>query len=483
MAAGATALAGCGAILGEKEEVLDHVEAAAEDLLEAEELLQAQDEKLELLEESAEFDGEAVREPIASARDHLDEAEAAGPRLDETEAEIESLRAFADALEALTDAAAALVAGYNAGASALDSYDDDEYDAAVDGMETAIEEFDAMDDPMNDALDAIARVDPDAITSIEVDVEAFEENVATTTRYRDGYSLIAVGAVEYFRGAREMDVAGGLDEDEDYEREADHYDVAEGHFRNAVEELGRREDADVPAELADGAGWLANLSAFAAEMAATLESLARVQLSIETANVAIDEGRYDDAIEELTAADDRTSQARDEFEAATDASADLDTEDPYFEGLVGDVVEEDFDKIGSMLETLDHMVTGMIAFVEGLKDFEAGGTAMDEERFGDAAGAFSDASSDFGDAEDKFRDADRAAPENLQGDTADLVCFAGALKDGAALFAEGASAADDDDWETANRKFSEGQEALNRCESARVASLAGAAAPRPVRGR
>jgi hypothetical protein len=95
----------------------------------------------------------------------------------------------------------------------------------------------------------------------------------------------------------------------------------------------------------------------------------------------------------------------------------------------------------------------------------SGTSALEADRYRDAADEYSTAAVRSDDSESKFKEAEDLAPPRIRSDVIGVTCFASALSDGSRRFAAGSRALADGDRETANDEFEAGQTALDRCES------------------
>lgn len=463
-AVGVVALAGCTDVLGEKEDVEEAVRDGADELLAAYELLETEYEAFGPIEDEVEFDADAVHASIAAANERLDDAEAEEPRLDETAVEIENLRSAADLLEALTRVGDSLADAHDETHDALDNYDADEFEAAADDFEAALDDVEDADGHLTEAEDAHGEIDADAITTLDVDVDGLETDLSVARRTIDGYSVIVSGSASFTKGAREFTEAEAESDAENHGSAAETYQTSEQYFRAATESFERYEAVDVPAEVEPVAADMTDVSIASAELASALQSMSNGLAALDTGDAYMDADRFDDAIDEFEVADSELSDTRSRLADANAAFEEIDDEGDFFDVIEVESRRQDFQHAEAAVETLDHMVTGMIDFARGAREMNAGFDASDQENFAEAASHLDDAKVRFGDAEDSFADAEEAAPPDLQPDAISLVCFAGALRDGSELLAEANRAADDGDWDTANQKFEEAGDAFERCE-------------------
>lgn len=456
-------LAGCGAILGESEAALDAIEGAADSLVAAHDELGSQYDEFGRLDETVEFDDDAVREELSTAREDLDAAEESA-RLDETGVEIENLRAVADYLEALADAGAGLATGYNATYDAASAYGDGEYDAAVSDLGTAAETIDGVSERISNAETARDRIDAGSLESVSV--EDLDDEIEYLRRAHRGYGVLVDGFDRFVRAERDWDAANEEYDAENYGTAADSYRAGEESLGSAAETFGGVEDGDVSEETGSMLASYADLSTAGARVMAVLASLSETMVSFEDASSYLSASRYDDAITSLEAADGQVDSSREALQAASDAVSSLDVDDASTPGDADvEQFQERLDVAGTALDALGHLIPGFVDYVRGLRAMERGVAAGEEERVVEAAELLETAAGHFDDAQTDFSNAEDVATDDFRSTAVDLVCNAGAYRDGTQLYAEAYRAFDAGDQETATARFEEGDRAIARCES------------------
>lgn len=466
-AVGSVAVAGCNGLVGggESEAALDAVQAASEDLLDANDALNEELESFGSVETPVEFDPSDVEESLASARENLDTAEAEA-RADETLEEIEALRSLADYVEAKTTVGERLATGHDAGIAGFDSYGAEEYEAAVDGFEDATSAVDDAESAISDARSAIETLDVDAMTHIDADKAEMRGAVTLLGEFATGYGFIYGGVAQFTRGVDSFGSAGAEQDEEEYGSAATTYGESRSYFEEVPAVIEGYQDASLPEQVAPLLEGLDVLAAGMADLAGALASLMEMLRTFEDALTYLDADRYDAAIEELETADEAVSTSREHLDAGRQELERLQEGD----GEVFDVIEvesfrERLDGAGDTLEALDRSLSGLGDYARGVKAFEAGSEAGDRDAYAEAAIEMSEAAEHFGSAESQFKEAESYATGEFLESLVDLVCFSGALAEATQLFAEGYRALEAGDAETARQKFDAGQAALEQCDT------------------
>lgn len=472
LSVGLAGLAGCSAVLGESGEARDRIESGSEKLLDARDELVTQYGRFGTLESEVDFDAEGVRSTVESAREDFDEAERAA-RLDGTRREIENLKRLTAVMATAVEVGAGLASAYNTTRGALESYDEGDYSSAVGDLEDASNTLSAADERLQDAEGTTDEIDPEAISSIDLDLEALQGLVADLDALVAGYALLVDGFTPFAKGVREFTTAEAEFDVENYGAASDAYGNARGFFdeSNAVlTETGGREVVEELRPFVTGLGKLATVES---ALSATLGSLSRSLAAFSTAQSYIDASRYDDAVTEMEAADDDVSEARDHLERARSALDEVEAGDgSTFDEIEVQQTRGELDRAAGVLATLDEFVTGMGDYIEGTQALESGVADAEDRNYSAAASHFGTAAVRFGDALTRFRSAEDQAGQDLKPTIVDLVCFTGALEEASRLYSEGYSAAANGNNARANRKLSEAQTALEQCESGSSASLA-----------
>lgn len=476
------AIAGCNALRGESEAAEDALDGAAEDLLAAEDELGSQYDSIDTLEGDASFDREAVDADVDSAREQLDTAEAEA-RLEETVEEIDSMRSVADYIGAAAASGEALALAHDDVQDGFDRYGEDEFEGAVSRFEDATEAIDTAAAELDDAEAAVEAVDVEALTRLDVDREGLRESIDVARKDHTEYRYSLDGLIPLANGDARFAEADAQDDAEEYGRAASTYGESRRFYDGVSGAVEGYEDAAMDEDARSYVEGLVLLGDGLAALAGSLEEFTRAQARIETAFTYVDSNRYDDAVGSIESADESVSSARDRLGAAGGSLDDLATSDAELFGPIEvENRRDDVDEADAALATMDELVTGLIDYVRGIEAFEDGVDAGDREDFGVAAQKTSEAAVRFEDAESRFGAAEQLAPPDMRDSLVDLVCLAGALAEGSALFSEGYTALDNGDTATANQKFEEGQAALEQCDSdGSPAATAGPVVPQLTR--
>lgn len=186
-----------------------------------------------------------------------------------------------------------------------------------------------------------------------------------------------------------------------------------------------------------------------------------------------DDDRYEDAAESSDAAQEDLETAESELAVARDRFDSLEAATVEESDRV-DLAEarEGMEQVGDAVEALVVLAEGYEPLSRGIGAFLAGANALDDGDLDAAIDSFDTAREQSSRAHDTFRNGEDEVAPAYRSDVIDLTCLSGAFEDAADSYAAGCRALRDGDDSTAEDRFAEGQEALERCDTGETTATA-----------
>ncbi|SEQ03907.1 hypothetical protein [Natrinema salaciae] len=122
---------------------------------------------------------------------------------------------------------------------------------------------------------------------------------------------------------------------------------------------------------------------------------------------------------------------------------------------------DDLEHLGDVCDAFSRFCTATVDLYSGVEYYVEGANLIEQERYGAAASAFEDASNTLTDANSQYQDAETAVPQSFRKDFIDFTCLTDAFIESSDLFKEASEAMERGDWQTADTKATEAEEALN----------------------
>ena len=189
----------------------------------------------------------------------------------------------------------------------------------------------------------------------------------------------------------------------------------------------------------------------------------------------LENDEYEAAIEEYERAAEHMGTAVANAKAARETFDDLESDAfESVEALDRSDLTAVVDDLEVALESFEVLFTGMRQMVGGLSQLFAGIEAPNAEQYQTAAEEFEAASDRFYRSYATIDEGAMNASGDYREHLREIACEAEAFSDSSTLYAEGAEALADGDYQRADEKFIEGDEVIDRCEGD---SESGAATP------
>jgi len=268
--------------------------------------------------------------------------------------------------------------------------------------------------------------------------------------------------------------AASDDLDEAFDRMAEEADIAfelepgnpintsaiESSIENAEEALDEFDEAEADEEQLAAYESLRAVIEFAK---AFFDVILEFESAFEAYDTAIsyeENNRYNDAVSQLEI-------ALEHFENAVDLLADANEAWEGVEGADSDT-ELDIADTKDELDELTEIADAYVLLTEAAIDFDTGYElyleALDQyeqERYAESASTFAEATIEFGDAADQYRSGETEVSSSFRDAFINMTCYSEALLESSELFEDSADAAAGGDFQTAEDRAVEAEEALD----------------------
>ncbi|WP_436344490.1 hypothetical protein [Natronorubrum sp. FCH18a] len=194
-----------------------------------------------------------------------------------------------------------------------------------------------------------------------------------------------------------------------------------------------------------------------------LEVLTELEEAFDAFDTAVsyeNNERYDDAADQLEIALDHFTKADDLVDDAAESWSSVEVENTEGKLDIADG-EDDLDELDDICDAYARLTEAAIDFDRGLEAFKEGTESIEQGRYSAAASAYGDATIHFEDARDLYQDAETEVPSSYREVFIDMTCVSEAIVEASELFVEASEAADRGDYQTADTRANEAQEAMD----------------------
>lgn len=450
-----TLLAGCGQFSENPDEELT---SASEHIQKAEQRFEIRAESLEQVKEEISFDPKPIKKELEAASTKLDAASKQASS-QAAKKRVRALRAIVKFLDALTASFVDLAAAQRVIVEGLSQYHSDQYQQATSSFEKGHGRLKKADEHYRKAKSTLKDSD---LSAVDIDTEGGKAKLQKSGRYLDSYRVLTGGVVSFTRGTSDFESGLSAFESDSFGNAKTSFEQASDHFTQAGNSLSAPEDA--PDGLGDMISFLGKTGTAIGELSTAMVSMSTVMMSLQTVRSYLDASRYGDAISTLQSIQDEITTANEALDRAQATLSSVESSESI-SAIELEQVREDFNRAEDRFAALQPMVSGMTDFVEGTRALKRGSTDAQDDRYSKAATHFETAKGHFSDANEDFEHGEKNAPASMTSGFVDLVCQSAAQRDGSSLYAEGYRAAADGNYDKANKKIEEGDEAFNRCSS------------------
>lgn len=210
-----------------------------------------------------------------------------------------------------------------------------------------------------------------------------------------------------------------------------------------------------------------NVAAYQREMANYNSHLVEFNNCFDTVDSYINSDRWEDANDHFNECTSALNDTQGQLQTVKSAHDDIDPD------LLGDEDQIDYQSIDESLQTeesdlefLSEFLRGLDQFLDGIPQMLSALEMFDNEEFTQAESEFAGAKTTFYASEDTFErlENDSDTPSRFSSDVIELRCQTSAMAEASEHFEASSAAAANENWNEADTRYTQGEEALNQCE-------------------
>lgn len=186
---------------------------------------------------------------------------------------------------------------------------------------------------------------------------------------------------------------------------------------------------------------------------------------IESARSYWKSGRYDDAISAIQDGGSETQQAQSILSDIQNLETELENYESKAEGREAYDFGDKWDFVEDYLTATSEFLRGLKYWIRGDQSYENLSAEYEAENYSAAMDYASEASSHYATAENTFSDAEDKVPSDSRPDFISAACHTGYMREGVTALKEAIEAEQDRNYQRADEKASEAEEAFNSAEN------------------